>query len=141
MLLLGSALSCVASLLHIAIIFGGAQWYRFFGAGEEMATMAESGSWTPAAVTLCIALLLFVWSLYALSGAGLVRRLPLLRAGLVVISGIYLVRGIAFLPALLIKPEIVDGFLVWSSLICLGFGFFHAVGTRQVWAKLSAYPN
>jgi hypothetical protein len=137
-LLLAGALSGVAALLHVAIIFGGAQWYRFFGAGEEMAAMAESGSWYPAIITLCIALVLFVWALYAFSGAGMIRRLPMLKAGLVVISVVYLVRGVILIPALIVKPEIVDGFLVWSSLICLGYGFSHAIGTRQVWSKLSS---
>jgi hypothetical protein len=137
-LLLAGTLSGVAALLHVAIIFGGAQWYRFFGAGEEMAAMAESVSWYPAIITLCIALVLFVWALYAFSGAGMIRRLPMLKAGLVVISVVYLVRGVILIPALIVKPEIVDGFLVWSSLICLGYGFFYAIGTRQVWSKLSS---
>jgi len=34
-------LSFIASALHIAIIIGGPSWYRFFGAGESMASMAE----------------------------------------------------------------------------------------------------
>lgn len=138
LLLLACVLSCVAALLHIAIILGGAGWYRFFGAGEEMASMAERGSWYPAIITFCIALVLFVWALYALSGAGLFRRLPLLKAGLVVISIVYLTRGAAIIPALIFMPGIVDGFLVWSSLICLVYGVVYAIGTRQVWDKISA---
>ncbi len=136
-LLLAGTLSCVAALLHIAIILGGAQWYRFFGAGEEMAGMAESGSWYPSVITLCISLVLFVWALYAFSGAGVILRLPMLKPGLVVITVIYLARGLILVPVLIRKPEIVDGFLVWSSLISLGYGLAYAAGTRQVWNKLS----
>jgi hypothetical protein len=138
LLLLAGVLSCVAALLHIAIIIGGAEWYRFFGAGEEMAAMAESGSWYPAVITLSIALVLLVWALYAFSGAGVIRRLPMLTSGLVVISVIYLFRGLILFPALIVNPEIVDGFLVWSSLICLVYGLAYAAGTRQVWSKLSS---
>src|SRR5664279_6075634 len=101
-LLLAGTLSGGAALLHVAIIFGGAQWYRFFGAGEEMAAMAESGSWYPAIITLCIVLVLFVWALYAFSGAGVIRRLPMLKAGLVVISVAYLVRGVILIYALIV---------------------------------------
>lgn len=140
LLLLAGTLSCVAALLHLAIIFGGTKWYRFFGAGEEMASMAESGSWYPTIITFCIALVLFVWALYALSGAGLFRRLPLLKAGLVAISIVYLIRGVALIPALIFIPGIVDGFMVWSSLICLVYGYVYAMGTKQVWDKLSAGP-
>jgi hypothetical protein len=124
-LLLGGALSGIAASLHIAIIIGGAQWYRFFGAGEELATLAESGSRYPAIITSGIAAILFIWALYAFSGAGLIRRLPLLKTGLVVISAVYLVRGLVFIPV-----------LIWSSLVCLVYGFSYAAGTRQVWARL-----
>ena len=134
-LVFAGILSSIAALLHIAIIIGGAAWYRFFGAGEELASLAESGSWYPALITSGIAVVLFVWALFAFSGAGLIKRLPLLKAGLVIISAIYLIRGMIFIPALIVKPEIVDGFLVWSSLICMVYGFSYAVGTRQIWAR------
>ena len=39
----GGVLSAAASLLHLAVIAGGPAWYRFFGAGEGMAQMAERG--------------------------------------------------------------------------------------------------
>ena len=136
LLLFAGVLSGVAALLHVAIIIGGAQWYRFFGAGEELASMAESGSWYPAVLTGAIAVVLLVWALYAFSGAGLMRRLPFLKAGLVVISALYLIRGLAFIPVYLVQPEMVDGFLVWSSLICLVYGLSYAIGTRQVWENL-----
>lgn len=138
LLVFGGALSIVTALLHVAIVIGGPQWYRFFGAGEELATMAEKGSWYPAVLTFGIAVVLLIWALYAFSGAGLIRRLPLLKVGLVVISAIYLIRGIAFIPAYIVKPEIVDEFLVWGSFICLVYGFAYTMGTKQVWAKLSA---
>ena len=138
LLLFGGLLSGIAALLHIAIIIGGPQWYRFFGAGEELASMAEKGSWYPPVLTFGIAVVLLLWALYAFSGAGLIRRFPLLKVGLVVISAVYLIRGLAFIPAYIVKPEIVDDFLIWSSLICLVYGFSYAIGTRQVWAKLSA---
>ena len=137
LLLFAGVLSCVAALLHIAIIIGGPQWYRFFGAGEDLASMAENGSWYPAVLTFSIAVVLLVWALYAFSGAGLIRRFPLLKIGLVVISALYLIRGLAFIPAYIVQPKIVDEFLVWSSLICLVYGFSYAIGTKQVWENLS----
>lgn len=137
LLLIGGILSIVASLLHIAIIIGGASWYRFFGAGERMATMAEKGSWYPTVITLFIAGVLFSWGLYAFSGADVFTyRLPFLNYALVVISAIYLVRGLVFIPALLFMPDKVDTFIVWSSLISLVFGLCYAIGTFQVWKTL-----
>jgi putative oxidoreductase len=54
-------MSLMAALLHVLIIFGGAPWYRFFGAGETMAGMAEAGSPVPGLVTGAIAALLATW--------------------------------------------------------------------------------
>jgi hypothetical protein len=74
----GALLSAVAALLHLGIIAGGPAWYRFFGAGERFARAAAEGRWYPTVVTLGIAAVLFIWSAYALAGAGVVTRLPLL---------------------------------------------------------------
>jgi hypothetical protein len=59
-LIVGGILSLLASLLHVAIIIGGAEWYRFFGAGEDMASMSENGSMIPGVVTFFIALILLL---------------------------------------------------------------------------------
>lgn len=116
----------VAALLHVGIIVGGADWYRFFGAGEAMALMSEQGLWYPAVVTACIATLLFVWSLYAFSGAGLIRRLPLLKTALLVIGAIFLLRGLLAVPLLFFadSPYMAElkekmGFMLVTSFLCL----------------------
>lgn len=135
-LLVGATLSALAALLHVAIIFGGAPWYRFFGAGERMARAAEAGHLRPTLITTGIASILALWSLYALSGAGLIAPLPLLRSGLCLITGIYLLRGLAILPLLTVARSRSTPFLIWSSLVCLGFGLVHLLGLAQRWNSL-----
>lgn len=135
-LVIGGVLSVAASLLHIACIVGGPDWYRFLGAGEGMATMAEQGSIVPTLITLGIAAVLAIWAAYAFAGAGLIPRLPLLRTGLVVISAIYLLRGLALIPALAINGGDVMPFILWSSLIVLVYGVAYAVGTWVAWPGL-----
>lgn len=133
-LIIGGVLSCVAALLHVGIIFGGPAWYRFFGAGERMASMDAAGSVFPALLTAAIAALLLVWGLYAFSGAGLLRPLPLLKPALLLITLVYLLRGLVLLPMLIFMPGQVNAFAVWSSLICLGYGLAYAMGTRALWS-------
>jgi len=135
-LVLAGAGSLAASILHLACIAGGPDWYRFFGAGERMARMAARGHWYPTVLTLGIAAMLGAWALYAWSGAGLIRRLPLLRLGLCVITGVYLVRALAFVPLKPFFPGNSDAFWYWSSGICLGLGLLHAFGLRQAWSRL-----
>ncbi len=135
-LLAGGVLSALASLLHLACIIGGPAWYRFFGAGEAMARLAARGSIRPTIITLGIAAMLGIWSAYAFSGAGLIGRLPLLRLGLVVITGIYLLRALALPLMLRTMPDRSRTFLVWSSAIVLVFGVVHAIGVAQSWRAL-----
>jgi hypothetical protein len=135
-LVVGAGLSVIAALLHVACIFGGPAWYRFFGAGERMAEAAARGSWYPAVLTLGITGILFAWAAYALSAAGALPSLPLLKAGIVAITAVYLLRGLVLFPVLMFKPAQVTPFVVWSSLICLGYGLVHLRGLVQVWPKL-----
>jgi len=136
-LIVGAMLSALAALLHVGCIIFGASWYRFFGAGEQMAQMAEAGSLRPTIITLLITIILGAWSLYALSGAGVIRRLPLLRTGLCVITSIYLIRGTVFLPIMYYLPENSLLFWVVSSSICFFYGVIHLIGLRQAWQTLT----
>ena len=131
-------LSFFASLMHLAIIVGGASWYRFFGAGEEMAAMAEQGLLQPAIGTLCISVMLAVFGAYAWSGAGILIRFPLLKPVLVLITLIYLLRGAVGLLAPFISshPQVAQNsvsFWVYSSIICLLFGVIHLKGLIDKW--------
>jgi len=133
-LIAGALLSALAAALHVGCIVFGAPWYRFFGAGERMAQMAIAGNWYPTVVTAAIALVLAIWSLYALSGAGVIRALPLLRPALCVITAIYLLRGLVIVPLAVLGKG--TPFWWWSSMICLLIGSVHLAGLSQVWARL-----
>lgn len=137
LLLIGGFLSLLASLLHIGVILGGPDWYRFFGAGEEMAKMAEKGSIYPTLITFGIASVLAIWAWFAFAGAGLAWKPPLLRTGLVIISAIYLLRGLVLLPMAVFIPEKINSFAIWSSLIVLAYGLFYGMGTWKAWSSLS----
>ena len=135
-LMIGAALSAAAALLHVGCIVFGAPWYRFFGAGERMAKLAEAGSWRPGLITSVIVTVLSVWALYALSGAGAIRTLPLLRIGLCAIAFIYSLRGVAGLLYAALGAGADAAFWSWSSGVCLVFGIVHIVGLAQVWPRL-----
>lgn len=135
-LIVGAALSTMAAIMHLCVIVGGAPWYRFFGAGERMVRAASAGRAYPVIVTGAIALVLLGWAAYALSGAGVLAPLPLLKPVLCVITAIYLLRGLVILPIVLLAPHKANLFLLWSSAICLVFGGAHLLGLWQVWTRL-----
>lgn len=136
MLILAGTMSLIAAALHLGCIYFGASWYRLFGAGEHMALMAEQGSIKPTLITLSITFVLMTWSLYAFSAAGSIIKLPFIRVILMLITAIYIFRGVAgyfFMNNPLGRtPE----FWIWSSSICLIIGFVHLIGLKQVWSTL-----
>ena len=132
-LIVGVWLSVLAAILHVACIVGGPDWYRFLGAGEGMARAAARGDWYPTLITLAIAAILSIWAAYAFSAAGALPRLPMLRPTLVIITAIYLLRALIFLPFHLWRPQHTDSFAIWSSLIVLVYGTAYAVGTFKAW--------
>lgn len=135
-LILGAALSAIAALLHICIIFGGPAWYRFFGAGERMAAGAAAGHWYPPIVTLLIAGMLAIWAAYALAGAGVLQPLPLQAFVLPAITAVYLLRGLVAVALFVFDRRRLSAFWVWSSVVCLVYGLAHLLGLVQVWETL-----
>ena len=135
-LVLAAALDAIAALLHLAVIVGGPAWYRFFGAGERMARLAEARRREPTVITLAIAGVLAIWGAYALSGAGVLQALPWRAPVLCAITAVYLLRGLAIVPALARPPGPATGFWIWSSVTCLGFGIVHLTGVVQRWDAL-----
>lgn len=130
-----------ASLLHIGIIIGGPDWYRFFGAGEGMAALAEAGHPKATYITLGIAVVLAIFAGYAFGAAGLLPQLPLSRLALVAITGVFMLRGITgfIVPFLNAHPAIPQNTLMFwmvSSVVCLTIGVSFLLGTRTVWHTL-----
>ena len=81
-LAIGGGLSLAAALAHLACIVGGPDWYRFFGAGRTDgarggARRADAPPRSPSASLRCWRSGLLMLS----PGAGLIRRLPLLKHG------------------------------------------------------------
>jgi hypothetical protein len=87
---------------------------------------------------LIMAVVFVVFGLYALSGAGHIRRLPLLWWGLLGISCIYTLRGLMLFPQLLIRARILSSSETFglqslaSSLVALFIGLVYLVGTLGI---------
>ena len=95
-----AAADLLLAALHAAIVLVGPIGYLYFGAAE-LARLAAQGSAIPAILTLLIAFVLSAFGMYALSAAGMVRRLPFLTTVLIFVSAVYILRGLVLIPDLI----------------------------------------
>ncbi|MBK9990653.1 MAG: hypothetical protein IPP19_07980 [Verrucomicrobia bacterium] len=138
-LLFGGFASILVSILHVLIIIGGPDWYRFFGAGEEAARLAAQGSDSNAVTTAAIALIFALFGLYGVFGATGAFRLPFQSAALILIATLFLVRGLLGVPAFLmfqdtyldeLKGRMV--FVVLTSLVSAAIGACYLHGLVKI---------
>jgi len=136
-LFLAGVAAAAGAALHIAIIFGGPDWYAFFGAPRGLVEMARTGNIRAPISCLVIAAFLAVLAAYAFSGAGVIRRLPFLRLGLASIASVLILRGTLFVPLIIWRPgalsgvcdcRSVDAFIIITSVLCLAMGIGYALG-------------
>jgi putative oxidoreductase len=131
--------TAAAGLLHIAIAIGGPSWYAFFGAPHRLVEGARAGDSRAPLTCVAIACILLVFAAYAFSGSGVGPQLPLLKPVLAVVAAVFTLRGIAFVPMMLIAPSWmrrftdhtkVDAFITVTSLVCIALGAGYASGLR-----------
>jgi len=138
LLFFASLLAFAGAIIQAAIGFVP-EWSAALGAGDALTS-------NPAlllALGLLMALVFAVCGLYGLSGAGLIRRLPLLRLGLFVIGLVCTLNGaplIFQLPAVLglwPAPQPIPISFVISSLVFLTVGLGYLIGLAAGWKRLS----
>jgi len=130
-LLAGGYFSLAFALLQVSGIWWSPSAIKYLGGPADLSVQKPV---VYAALCLVVAAGVAVFGLYALSGAGKIRRLPLLRTGLIIITVIYLLRGLLAIPQLPIvlrHPNLMR-FLVFS-LISLGVGAAYLAGVMYLY--------
>ncbi|MFZ5866440.1 MAG: hypothetical protein ACOYXY_11220 [Thermodesulfobacteriota bacterium] len=137
LLLLAGILSFLVAIFQAVVTFSP-EWSLYFGAAEELVSNLPL-----LYVTGFLAAALFgIFGLYALSGAGYMRHLPLLRWVLLGIGFLFTLRGLLVIPIILItagylqsaKPVPTTGLV--SSLVSLFIGLLYLAGTIGSWRSL-----
>ena len=132
-----AALCFAIALLHGAMIFLGPDAYAYFGA-PQLGRAERAGFAYPDQMAVGLVLVFAAFGFYALSGAGHVRRLPLLRVGLAVIGAVFTLRGLALfveLGQMASGVEIAPRMAVFS-LVSLITGVAFLAGTLPRWRAL-----
>jgi hypothetical protein len=106
-------------VVHIAALVAGPYWVEFLGAPPEIIQSARDGTWLAPVSTLAIAFLLFIWSAYAASVIGLIRKLPFLRLGNAAIAIILILRGLVGIPYFLMLDWQSDMQILFHGILSL----------------------
>jgi hypothetical protein len=137
-LIAGGVMSALISLLHVCLALFPTL-YSFIGPNQSAITeMAAQGSSITTSVSVALAFLFAIWALYAFSGAGVIRRLPLLRFALVAICVIYLLRALFLLSeiGMVINQGYPFRFVVFSTISLLA-GLLYLFGILRRKPSLS----
>lgn len=134
-ILLAAGIAACGVVIHLAAIIGGVSWYAFFGAPPTIVASAREGTWLAPVSAAGIAALMGICMLYALSAAGLMRRLPLLRQGLAGMATVFLVRAFILIQFAIKYPQLLNTFEVIAALVWATAGVGFVVGYRAVRAR------
>ena len=129
-LIAGGVISALISITHIFLAFMP-ELYKYVapGQGSAVEQLAEQGSNLITIASIVLALIFAIWGIYAFSGAGLITRLPLLRASLIAIAVIYILRSL-FLPTeinMVVNQGYPFRFVVFSA-VSLVAGLLYLIG-------------
>lgn len=133
--------SICLGLFHVPFLFLGEEAARFFSAPRYVLTLIRQESpWLMLVVAIILAVF-GVFATYALSGAGVIRRLPGQRGALFAIASVYTLRGLVLLPQLLLllkHPGVVPPQVPLFSATALVVAAFHWTGLRSLRTGLRA---
>jgi len=131
--------SLAIALLYVGCAIAGGESYYWFGTGMELSKLAARGSPWPPVVALAIALAFVLFALYPWSATGIGPRVPRLRAGLVIITAIYLLRGEPLLRAffgLPVFPAAPEHRYVVFTIVAFAIGLVHLAAVIWNWRSL-----
>ncbi len=127
LLVTGGSISAVSAIWHLLMILGGPSWYAFARAPEYVVESAKEGTFVAPVGAIAIALLMFICTAYSLSGAGLIRKIPLLKSALVIISLLCLARGLYISP-IFFRLQIMGTWHIVASSVWFFVGLCYLAG-------------
>ena len=128
MLVSVAALALFTALSHMSCIVLGPECYRAQMAPEALIELSKSAPWRAALETTLVSLLFVATAIFCLSGARVIRKVPMLKPAIITISVICSLRGIATLPLSLLFPEQVTAFSIIAGILWFLAGIFCITG-------------
>ena len=138
-LVVAALIALGTAIAHMSCIFLGPECFSAQMAPPQVIESARNGTWLAPVGTIFASAIFLVFGLYALSGAGIVRKLPLLTLGIYTIATLCIIRGVLPLQLWIRHPEKVNSIVFYTGIIWLATGLLFLFGYLQV--RKTAYIN
>lgn len=113
---------------HLSCIFLGVKCYSVQMAPQQIVESAKNGTYLAPVANIIVSSIFVTWGLYALSGAGIIRKLPLLNLVINSISILCIVRGLLPLQLWLRHPERIGDLDIYYGIGWLITGLLYLFG-------------
>lgn len=135
LLVIGALAAISAGFAHLSCIFFGPQCYSAQMAPSIIVESAEANTLLAPVAAIGICIFFVVLGCYALSGAKLIRKLPLLSFGIYSIATVCIIRGVLPLQLWVRHPSKVSDAILVVGLAWLLVGLCYLFGYRAVNGK------
>ena len=129
-LLLAALIAFATAVAHLSCIYFGPVCYSAQMAPPFVVKWAQAGSYLAPLAAVVVSSFFIVIGLYALSGAGLIRRLPLLKLGLYTITTVCIIRGLLGMQVWLRHQEKMDVSIFYAGIVWFVAGLLFFFGYR-----------
>ena len=115
----------------MSCIFIGPECYAAQMAPPQMIESAKNGTYLAPVANIVVSTIFVIWGLYALSGTGFIRKLPLLKFAIYTIATLCIIRGTLPLQLWLRYPERVSDLAFYYGVGWLVTGLLYLLGYRM----------
>ena len=136
-LVLAALISVGTAVAHLSCIFLGSECFSAQMAPQQVIESAKNGTWLAPVGTIFVSSIFLIVGLYAISAAGIIRKLPLLKLGIYTIASLCIIRGVLPLQLWMRHPEKVNSVVFYIGIVWLVTGLLFLFGYLQV--RKSAY--
>jgi len=129
-LILAALIAMGTGIAHLSCIYLGPECYAAQMAPAQIIESAQKGTYLAPLGTLFASAIFTVLGLYALSGAGVIRKLPLLKFSIYSIATLCIIRGLLPLQLWLRHPDKVNDMVFYTGIVWLATGLLYLFGYR-----------
>lgn len=134
-LVIAAFIAVSTAAAHMSCIYFGPECYAAQMAPPQIVESAKNGTYLAPIGTTFVSLIFVMLGLYALSGANVIRRLPLLKLGIYTIATLCIIRGILPLQLWARHPDRVNDVVFYTGIVWLATGLLYLFGYKMFAVK------